>query len=136
MTVNAAAQLRRLLNLIPHLTDGETHLVEDVARRTDVDAKTVLMDLKSLAGRFDDPGGFVEGVQIFLESERMSLRSDHFNRPMRLTAPELCALELGLAMLRAERPKEEHAAIDRARARLRQTLAGLSVDREIGRAHV
>ncbi len=131
MTANAAAQLRRLLNLIPHLADGETHSVADVARLTDVDAETVFNDLKSLAGRFDDPGGFVEGVQIFLEAERLSLRSDHFNRPMRLTAPELCALELGLAMLRAERPRGEHDAIDRARARLRQTLVGLSGERDL-----
>ena len=44
---------------------------------------------------------------------------------MRLTLPELCALELGLAMLRAERPPDETRAIDGARERLRQVIAKL-----------
>jgi len=39
--------------------------------------------------RFDDPGGFVEGVQVYLEPDRFSLHSDHFRRPMRLTPRQL-----------------------------------------------
>jgi proteasome accessory factor C len=121
----AAAQLRRILHLIPRLADGETHSMDEVARLAATDARTIARDLESLSFRFDDHGGFVEGVQIFLESDRLSLRSNHFRRPMRLTASELCALELGLAMLRAERPAEEHVAIDRARARLRSVVTKL-----------
>ena len=41
---------------------------------------------------------------------------------MRLTRPELLALELGLAMLRGERPVEEHRAIDGARERLQRVI--------------
>jgi predicted DNA-binding transcriptional regulator YafY len=44
---------------------------------------------------------------------------------MRLTMPELCALELGLAMLRLERTPADHAAIDRALERLRQVITTL-----------
>ena len=123
--MSAALQLRRILHLIPTLADDRSHPINEVAEQAGVDRPTLLQDLKSLAERFDDPGGFVEGVQIFLESDQVAVRSDHFLRPMRLTLPELCALELGLAMLRAERPPDETRAIDGARERLRQVIAKL-----------
>lgn len=123
--MSAALQLRRILHLIPTLADDRRHSIADVARQAGVDRPTLFQDLKSLAERFDDPGGFVEGVQIFLEPDQVAVRSDHFLRPMRLTLPELCALELGLAMLRAERPPDETRAIDGARERLRQVIAKL-----------
>ena len=44
---------------------------------------------------------------------------------MRLTMPELCALELGLTMLRLGRTPADHAAIDRAAARLREAITKL-----------
>jgi proteasome accessory factor C len=47
---------------------------------------------------------------------------------MRLTIPELCALELGLAILRAHRPPDEHPALERARERLRAVIAVLPGD--------
>ncbi|HEX5387307.1 MAG TPA: WYL domain-containing protein [Gemmatimonadales bacterium] len=128
MSGNAAAQLRRVLQLVPELADGREHKVDVVAKRLGVDRETLLRDLDALVERYDDPGGFVEGVQIFLERDAVSVRSDHFLRPMRLTMAELAALELGLAMLRAERPPDEHAAIHRARARLRTVLAKLPSD--------
>lgn len=128
MTEQAALQLRRLLAVIPHLADGEEHSLDAVAVQLGVDAETVLRDLRAISVRFDEPGGFVEGVQIFIESDAVSLLTNHFHRPMRLTRAELGTLELGLAMLRQERPPEEHAAIDRARERLRAVLAGLPPD--------
>jgi len=42
---------------------------------------------------------------------------------MRLTIAELGALELGMALVRAERPPEERHAVDRARERLRKVLS-------------
>lgn len=130
MTEHAALQLRRLLAVIPHLADGEEHSLDEVATQLNADAETVLRDLRAISVRFDEPGGFVEGVQIFIESDAVSLLTNHFHRPMRLTRAELGALELGLAMLRLERPPEEHAAIDRARQRLRAALAGLPAEDE------
>lgn len=123
MSDTAADQLRRVLQLIPELADDREHAIDEVARRVGVDRPQLLHDLKSLAMRFDDPGGFVEGVQIYLSRDSVSLRSDHFLRPMRLTVAELGALDLGLALLRAERPPEERPALDRARARLSSVLA-------------
>jgi proteasome accessory factor C len=86
-------------------------------------------DLFSLVTRYDAPvSGFVEGMQLFLEADRVSSSTNHFARPMRLSVPELCALELGLAVLRVRRTPGEHAAIDGARARLRAVIARLPGD--------
>ncbi|MGH7497725.1 MAG: helix-turn-helix transcriptional regulator [Gemmatimonadales bacterium] len=123
--MNASEQLRRILHLIPHLADGEPHSLDDVSRQAGVDRAVVLEDIESISERFEAPGGFVEGLQIFLEADDVSIVPNHFLRPMRLTRSELLALELGLAMLRGERPPEEQAAIDRATARLRQAAASL-----------
>lgn len=135
MTDTAARQLRRILHVIPRLADDREHSLADIARHAGVDVATLRRDLWSLVTRFQEPGGFVEGVQLYLESDRVSLVSNHFRRPMRLTAPELCALELGLAMLRAERPLEEHRAIDHARARLRKVLTKLPDDATLEGGH-
>lgn len=122
MTDTAAAQLRRILHLIPRLGDGEPHSIAEIVERAGVDRKVLVRDIRTISDRFDTPAGFIEGLSIFLESETVEVRTNHFLRPMRLTRPELCALELGLAMLRRERPVEEHRAIDRARERLRQVI--------------
>lgn len=118
----AAAQLRRVLQLIPLLADDSDHPIDEVAAAVGVKRAALLRDLESLAERFDDPGGFVEGVSIFIDEGMVSVRSSHFLRPMRLSRAELAALELGLAMLRSERPLEEHRSIDRARERLSEAL--------------
>jgi proteasome accessory factor C len=125
MSETAAAQLRRILHLIPALADDREHRVSDVAERLGVDRATLVRDLRAIAERWDDPAGFVEGLGVYVEADTVSVHSSHFRRPMRLVRAELVALELGLAMLRAERPPEEHDAIDRARARLEQVIAEL-----------
>ena len=121
----ATEQLRRILLLIPRLADGEPHSLETVSRLAGVDRSVVLKDIESISERFEVPGGFVEGLQIFIEADDVSVIPNHFLRPMRLTRGELLALELGLAMLRGERPPEEHRAIDGATARLRKAIAKL-----------
>lgn len=125
----AAAQLRRILHVIPFLADGEAHSLDEVAERVGVSRHVLRRDLWSLVERHvDPPGGFVDGVQLYIESDRVELISDHFRRPMRLTVSELRAIELGLAMLRAERPVDEQGAVDRARERLRAVIAKLPSD--------
>jgi predicted DNA-binding transcriptional regulator YafY len=128
MPETASSQLRRILHLIPMCEDDTPHPIEEMAAALDSDRDTLLRDLKALSDRFDDPGGFVEGVQVFVEPSHFSLRSDHFRRPMRLTLGELGALDLGLAMLEKERPPDEQDAIWRARERLRDVLAKLPRD--------
>ena len=127
----AAAQLRRILALVPELADDEEHPIEGLAERLGTDRHTLLADLRSLTDRFDDPAGFAEeGVALFIDEECVSLTSSHFRRPMRLTVAELRALELGLAMLEGERPPEEHRSIGAARERLQRVIARLPADRE------
>lgn len=124
----AAEQLRRVLHLIPALADDREHSVDEVADRLGIDRRMLLADLRALAERAEVPGGFVEGFSVWLEGESVSVHASHFLRPMRLTRSEVLALDLGLGMLRAERPPEEHRAIDGARDRLRAVLAKLPSD--------
>lgn len=125
----AAEQLRRLLQIIPKLADGEDHPIARIAKIAGVkDGRQLIADLQSLVDRFDVPGAFVEGVQVWIDDRNVSVFSSHFRRPMRLTMAELCALELGLAVLRAERPPSEHAVLDRALERLRKIITDLRED--------
>jgi proteasome accessory factor C len=128
MSHSAAEQLRRILTLIPECADDRPHAIAEVAKRAGTDPTTLLQDVQALSKRFDDPGGFVEAVQIFVEPDRLEVRSDHFLRPMRLTVAEVGALELGLSLLAAERPPEEQPALSRAQDRLRDALAKLPDD--------
>src|SRR6476659_6311848 len=123
MTDTAAAQLKRVLQLIPALADGEEHTLAEVARAAHTRPDELLRDLESISDRFDAPGGFIEGVSILVEQDTVCVTASHFHRPMRLTMPELCALELGLTMLRRERTLAEQAPIDRALERLRKTIS-------------
>lgn len=124
----ASAQLQRVLTLIPVIADGEEHSVAEVASMLGVDSSLVLQDLESFADRFDMPGGFVEGLQIYIEGARISARTDHFLRPMRLTRGELYALDFGLALLKNERSPSEWQAIEGARERLQKAAAALPDD--------
>lgn len=135
MPDNAAAQLRRVLAVIPELADDQEHRLDVVASRVGVDSRTLLKDLESLATRYDEPGGFVEGVQLYLGSGTVSLVSNHFRRPMRPTVSELRALELGLAMLRTEVPPDERSSIESARDKLRKTIAKLPPDQSLDAIH-
>jgi proteasome accessory factor C len=121
----AADQLRRILHLIPLFADGEAHPVSALAGMAGVNRDVILQDLLSISERFEVPGGFIEGLQIYLEADDVAIVPNHFLRPMRLTRSELLALELGLTMLRGERPPEEHRAIVGALARLQQAVARL-----------
>jgi len=128
MPDNAAAQLRRVLSVIPELAYDYEHLLEEVADKLGIDALTLLNDLESLATRFDEPGGFVEGVQLYLGANTVALVSNHFRRPMRPTVSELRALELGLTMLRTELPPDERSCVESAREKVRRTISKLPPD--------
>jgi proteasome accessory factor C len=125
MNASASDQLRRILRLIPQLADDKDHSLADVAAAVGIDPANLLSDLSSISDRFDAPGGFIEGVSIFLENDTVSVHANHFHRPMRLTMHELCSLELGLTMLQRERTPVERAPIARALERLRATISVL-----------
>ena len=125
MSDTAAAQLRRILNLMPEVADGEPHPIADVAAQLGVSRDALFSDLVSLTERFREPGAFVEGVTVEWQEDSVSFVTPHFRRPMRLTMRELCALELGLSLLRREWPMDERPAIDRALERLRSVITKL-----------
>jgi proteasome accessory factor C len=128
VVTDASAQLKRLLAIVPRIADGEEHSIDSIAAMLGVTAETVANDLVSVGERYDTPGGFIEGLQVFIDAQRVSVRTNHFLRPMRLTSAELHALDLGLAMIRAERPAEEWPTIDRARKRIEAAIAKLPGD--------
>ena len=111
--------------MIPILADGEPHRISDLIWDAGISQELLLDDLQSLTERFEVPGGFVEGLQIFLDTSTISMVPNHFLRPMRLTRSELCALELGLNILHSERPPDERSAIDFARMTLERVIAKL-----------
>jgi proteasome accessory factor C len=125
MTGSAAEQLSRILRIIPEIADGEDHEITAVARKLGIERDTLLSDLRAIDERYGLPGGFVEGMEIFIGSSKISARSDQFLRPMGLTVPELKALELGLTVLEQERPPDDRPVIDSARQRLRKLIAHL-----------
>ena len=125
MTGSAAEQLSRILRIIPEIADGEEHEITAVARKLGIERDTLLSDLRAIGERYGLPGGFVEGMEIFIGSTKISARSDQFLRPMGLTVPELKALELGLTVLEQERPPDDRPVIDSARQRLRKLIAHL-----------
>jgi proteasome accessory factor C len=124
MVDTAAAQLRRILAVIPYFADDQDHDIEEVAALAGTSRRQIIKDFDSITNRFDVPG-HLESVQILVDETMVSMIATNFHRPMRLTMPELCALELGLAMLRLERTPADHAAIDRALTRLRATISQL-----------
>jgi proteasome accessory factor C len=125
MTDTAAAQLRRVLALIPLLADDENHSLETVASRAHTTVPQLMRDIESISERFKEPAGFVDGVTIFVEEHTVSVLASHFHRPMRLTMRELCALELGLMLLRRTRTPAEQKPIDSALVRLRDTVSNV-----------
>lgn len=131
MADTAATQLKRLLTLIPRLADGEEHPIVDVATIVGISPGQLIDDLQSLVERFDAPGGFVDGVQIYQDGKNVSVFTQHFRRPMRLTMSELCALELGLAIVRSERTAEDAGPTDRALERLRGVITHVPGDEHL-----
>lgn len=124
MADTAAAQLRRILHIIPQLAEDREIPLGEVAEKVGVSPAVLLKDLKSLTERFDT-GGFSDGLSLFIEDDCVSLNSNHFRRPMRLTRSELRALELGLAMLQVELPPDERAAAENARAQIAKVVVKL-----------
>ena len=134
--MSTTRQFRRLLAILPHLAGGAARTYEELAERVGADWQTIRGDLYALSQREDAPGGFVEEVQLFLDERGVRAFSSQFQRPMRLTAGEAAALELGLALLREKRSREEREAIDRARQRVEAVRTRTGDDASLATRHV
>ncbi len=128
MSDRATIQLRRILLALPHLANGEEHEIDLLAARVGCDRATLLRDLTALLSREFEPAAFVDGVQLYLDGTRVSMVSSTFQRPMRLSATEMAAIDLGLAMLGAERAPDERPGIERTREQLRALRVALPGD--------
>jgi len=124
----ADIQLRRILLALPHLADGEEHELDALAARIGCDRATLLRMLTTLLSRDFEPPAFVEGVQLYFDGARVSMVTKTFRRPMRLSATEMAAIDLGLAMLGAERAPVERPVIARTREQLRTLRVALPGD--------
>lgn len=124
MADTASAQLRRILTIVPRFADDQIHSIAELASAVGTTPKQMANDLVSITQRYDTPG-FLECIQVMITPDTVCMISSEFPRPMRLTMSELCALELGLTMIRAERTPAEHATIDSAMATLRKTISQL-----------
>lgn len=116
----ADARLQRLLLAFPLMADEPRLSLAELAARIGTDGKTLANDFACL-DRDDTPAGFVDAIQVYVSENKVSMRSAHFKRPMRLTRPEVAALELGLGMLQQELPADEQQVVKRVRARLSET---------------
>jgi predicted DNA-binding transcriptional regulator YafY len=126
---DSAAQLKRLLAAIPELADDKPHRLAEIAVRVGTDEATLSRDLRTLVTRCgDEPGGFIEGVQLLFDEETVQLRSSLLKRPMGLSRAELRALELGLSVIRQESTPADHSTVDGARNRIRQAVAAAPSD--------
>jgi proteasome accessory factor C len=132
MPDTATIQLRRLLHLVLMVSEGE-HPIDELACELGVSPDQLIADLTTLVERYDTPGGFIEGVQVYLSDSGVSVFSDHFRRPMRLTIAELSSLELGLNIYSITCPATKRGAVDRALERLRAVITKLPANDHVGR---
>ena len=125
MSADAGERLQRILRFLPVIAGRDDVSLEEVHAAAGVDARTLLDDLRVLTERENEPGGFVEAVSILFGGDSVSVRTPHFARPTRITLPELCALELGLAMIAGSSTAADRSVIDRARARIRDVIVAM-----------
>ena len=123
----ATAQLQRIIFMIPILADGEPHRIFDLIWDAGIDRSQLLDDLQSIADRFDESGGLVDGLQIFVDRETVTLVPSPLIGLLRLTKAELIALELGLAMQELEQPLGKRVGSS-ARFRIESVLDKLPDD--------
>lgn len=121
MSTDAAAQLHRLLLLIPRATGDEPLPLDALAREIGSDAETIKRDLWAL-GSNEDLAGYVDPVTVTLEDDRLAVRTRTLHAPRRLAPMELRALELGLELMRRETAPPRLAAVDAALALVRKLL--------------
>lgn len=130
--MTAHLRFRRLLLALPHFHDERPASLTDVAALLGVPRDVLLGDLQALAERYDEPAGFLGGIGVLVDGDTVTVRAGRFRRPMRLSADELCALELGLLILARERPAGERSALESLQRRLAALIAALPRDRDVG----
>ena len=132
-SMTAAAQLRRILHLIPHLGDGEPHPIAEIVERAGVDRDAAAAATSEpSATATTRPAGSSRASRSSSRPTPSRCVTNHFLRPMRLTRAELLRAGAGAgdAARRAAgrgapgdrpRPRAAAQAIAGARRRARRT---------------
>lgn len=107
--MTAAAQLDRILHIIPMAAREGGAGYEELARSLDIDRDQLLDDLEAVTAReFYHPAGTAADIQVGLEPERVRVwTAGTLRRPVRLDRWEAAALHLGLRILAEERDDPE-----------------------------
>lgn len=124
----AADQFRRMMMLLPRVATETTVSLRALSRELDCTGDEIVTDLRRLVDRFDDPVGDQDSIGVLIEGDRIAVRTNHFLRPMRVTAAELCALEVGLGVLAQQADAAEAAQIASLRTKLARCITSLPRD--------
>jgi proteasome accessory factor C len=126
----AAAQLSRILEILPHAAREDGVALDELARALETEPRSIVRDLQEVYTRsFYQPPGSGEGIQVAIEPERVQVwTTGDFRRPVRLSMGETLALDLGLRMLAAESPEPARAAMLELAARLESRLSAAGSD--------
>lgn len=124
----AAGRFQRLMLALPRFATERIQSLSGLAASLEVPPEVLINDLRTLAERYDLPGGADEAVTVVIEGDTVTVEANHFLRPMRLSQSELAALELGLRLLGRDASDEQTVMLDNLRARLAQCIASLPRD--------
>lgn len=104
MSQSAGDQLNRIVSLVAELTRGAAGgsrgpEIGDLASHHGTTAQQIRRDVATLTAVSEDAGAeWLSSIVIAQEGDRLSVQSrGPFRRPVRLTVPELTAIQIGLA---------------------------------------
>jgi len=124
VSVSAAERLERLLYILPAAAREGGAPVSELATALGVEARQVLRDVEELVNRdFYHTAGGAEDIQVTVQPDRVTIRTEEFRRPTRLSPREAAAL--GLA-LRVRASESDDVVADRCRALAVRLEAGLA----------
>ena len=126
----AAAQLTRLLYLLPAASGEKGLSLSEAAELLDVDVETVLLDMEDVSAReFYHPAGGAEDLRVEIEADHIRVRSGgKFVRPRRLAPREALATHLALRRYAAGLDGENHDRVLGIASHIASALAAMPVD--------
>lgn len=125
---SAAERLQSLLAILPRFARQPKQSINALSGELRIPPAELVADLAALAERANESSAYDYGAMVQIDGDSVEVLADHFSRPMRLTAAELCAFELGLGVLRHECPVDVGLMIDALLAKLRTVIVDLPRD--------
>lgn len=114
--------------LLPRFAEQPRQSTLQLSHELGVPPDLIIGDINSLIERIDDPPGYQDPVGVLIDGDTITVRTNHFLRPMRVTSAELCALELGLSVLQQGSDPQRAATIDALRQKLEACIVRLPND--------